>query len=488
LCRKGNFIAAIRLLSLKNGGYPGCARIINRLDDAFLIFLGRFMASVIRTRFAPSPTGFLHVGNVRTALICWLFTRSQKGDFFLRLDDTDFERSEERFALGIQDDLKWLGLNLDGIERQSDRFPRYEEIKQQLIALGRLYPCYESSEELEIKRKIQLSRGLPPIYDRAALRLSDAEKANFEKEGRTPHWRFRLDETKKISWHDLIKGEVVFDAANLSDPVVIRANGQPTYLLPSAVDDMDMKITHIVRGEDHVTNTAIQLQMFEAMGASAPQCAHLALIKSKEGKISKREGGFDIMSLREAGIEPMTICSVLARVGTSQPIVACTKLEQLVQGFDFGIFSRSAAQYDFSELETFNAKIIQRYDYSEIKSHLQTKNLQNLDENFWLAVRGNLNRFDEIAEWWKICREKIEIQHEDADFLKQAAELLPDEPWGADTWSIWIEKLKTATGRKGKMLFMPLRLALTGAEHGPELQVILPLIGRKMAMERLGVE
>lgn len=436
------------------------------------------------TRFAPSPTGLIHVGNTRTALICYLFAKSHGGQFMLRIDDTDTERSKDEYIQQIQEDLKWLGLDWNIYSRQSERTARYEEIKQKLVADGRLYPCYETPQEIEIKRKMLLNQGKPPIYDRSALKLTDADHKKFKAEGRPPHWRFKLDESKPIQWHDLIKGHIHFEASNLSDPVLIRENGMPTYMLPSAIDDMDYNITHIVRGEDHVSNTAIQIQLFEAIGGSIPHFAHHSLMKSKDGKISKRDGGFDIGALRRDGIEPMAITSFLARLGTSQPVEARTTLGELAEHFDLNHFSRAAAIYDFTELERLNPKVLHLYSYNQVKD---TPELKAINEEFWLSVRSNLTRLADIREWWAICKEPLSpvIEKNDSDFTQKASTLLPEGKWDENTWGMWIEAVKKATGRKGKELFMPLRKALTARESGPELKDILPLIGKEKAISRL---
>ena len=428
------------------------------------------------TRFAPSPTGYLHIGNARTALICSIVARKAGGKFMLRIDDTDLERSKAEYEEAIKEDLKWLGLEWDSFARQSERLARYEEVKKQMIESGRLYPCFETQEELEIRRKMQLSRGLPPVYDRAALKLTKEQiDANFAA-GKKPHYRFKM-EHKDIVWDDGIRGHTKFNGAHISDPIVIRETGAYTYMLPSAVDDADFKVTHVVRGEDHVTNTATQIQMFEALGAPVPNFMHLALIKGKEGKISKREGGFDIRSLRAEGIEPMAICSFLARVGTSDAIEARPDLNTLVQEFDAAKFSRSPATYDPLEIERLNSKIVHEMPYAIAKSRVQ------VDESFWNAVRHNLGKVEEANEWWRICNEDVGAAAD--DFTRQAAAILPPEPWDSTTWNQWIEAVKTTTGRKGKELFMPLRLALTGMEHGPELKDMLPLIGRERVLKRL---
>lgn len=436
----------------------------------------------IITRFAPSPTGLLHIGNARTALIGYMFAKSHGGKFMLRLDDTDLERSSAQYAEQIQQDLEWLGLHWDIFSRQSDRMRRYNEIKKQLFEAGRLYPCYETASELDIKRKMQLTRGLPPIYDRSALKLTEAQKKQHEAEGKQPHWRFKLNESDTIEWNDLVKGSVKFEAHNLSDPILIRENGAPTYMLPSAIDDMDFKISHVVRGEDHVTNTAIQIQIFQAMGDYLPQFAHHSLMKGKEGKISKREGGFDIMALKKQGIEAMAINSFLARLGTSEPTVPEAHLSDLVTAFDLSKFSKTSAIYEFADLERLNAKVLHIMPYSEVKNRHEMK---GVNEDFWLAVRPNITHLHEIGEWLEICNSALTPVIEDAEFLKQAAELLPNEPWDVNTWNLWIEKIKQISPRKGKELFMPLRKALTARETGPELKYVLPLIGRAKALSRL---
>lgn len=420
----------------------------------------------------------------------------------LRIDDTDLERSKAEYEEAIKQDLEWLGLKWDSFARQSERLARYEEVKQQLINSGRLYPCFETQEELEIRRKMQLSRGLPPVYDRAALKLSKEQiEANIAA-GKKPHYRFKMEHTD-IVWEDGIRGTTKFNGAHISDPIVIRETGAYTYMLPSTVDDADFKVTHVVRGEDHVTNTATQIQMFEAMGATVPNFMHLALIKGKEGKISKREGGFEIRSLREEGIEPMAILSFLARVGTSDPIEARADLDTLIKEFEPSKFSRSMAIYDPLEIERLNGKLLKTYDYKKIvsvvtdycKEHKLVAEtcLKHITEKFWLAVRPNISNIKELPLWFCVS------EHPDAfmlvtggavfdemkPFTRQAATMLPPEPWDGNTWNQWIEAVKAATGRKGKELFMPLRLALTGMEHGPELKDMLPLIGRERALKRL---
>lgn len=441
----------------------------------------------VRVRFAPSPTGRIHVGNIRTALITWLFARRNNGHYLLRIDDTDVERSKKEFEDAIYESLNWMGLNWDGnVEHQSKRLDRYNTLIEQLKKDGRLYACYETAEELALKRKSQLAQSLPPIYDRAALKLSDDQKKKFENEGRKPHWRFLLKH-ESIIWHDLIRGQVHFEGADLSDPVLIREDGTPLYHLCSVIDDIDFKITHIVRGEDHVTNTALHIQMFEALGATAPNFAHLPLISDAEGgKLSKRLGSLSIIELRdEEGLEPTTIASLMARLGTSDPIEAYPSLQPLIDNFDFAKFSRGTPKFDPNELFRLNAKIVHGLSFTDVKPRLEALGLNAIDEAFWNSVRANLERVRDIADWWTVANGPVEPRIEETDYIKQAANLLPPEPWNDTTWKEWTNAVQAATGRKGKTLYMPLRQALTGMDHGPELANLLPLIGRKKAEERL---
>lgn len=434
------------------------------------------------TRFAPSPTGYLHVGNIRTALIAWLFAKVNNGKFILRIDDTDKERSKSEFTEAIIEDLTWLGLSWDRIEYQSNRLNQYEQLKQQLINMGRLYPCYETIEELEVKKKLMLGRNLPPIYDRAALKLTAQQKEDLEARGIKPHWRFLINE-EDISWQDGVKGLITFKAANISDPVLIRADGSMTYTLATICDDCDFGITDIIRGEDHVTNSAIHAQIFKALDRPVPNFSHLSLLKSKEGEISKRLGGFDIKSLRSADIEPMAICSFLAKIGTSDPVEAHDNLEKLIAEFDIHKFSKSPVTYNLDELERINTKLVHNLSFEQVKPRLQHL---EIDNHFWDAVKGNLHTVHEVEMWLKICNTQIsQAPATDKDFLREAAEVLPNEPFNENTWEQWVTAIKAKTGRSGKALFMPLRQALTGMEHGPELKHILPLIGRAKAIQRL---
>lgn len=440
----------------------------------------------VAVRFAPSPTGKLHVGSARTALIVWLWARKNKGTFLLRIDDTDLERSKEENVEDIQEGMKWLGLDWDNFARQRDRAENYATAVQKLKDNGRLYPCYETEEELALKRKVQLSRGLPPIYDRAALDLTDEQKAKYEAEGRKPHWRFKLNH-EPIKWHDLVRGDVEFHGKDMTDPVLIREDGRPLYHICSVVDDIDFNITHIVRGEDHVTNTACHIQMFEALGAKPPELAHVTLLGDMEGgKLSKRKGGFGIKSLREeVNIEPMALVSLVARIGTSDPIEPLMTMQEVIDSFDFSKFSRNLPKFDEEELYRLNAKILHKTEFADVKDRLAALGLGDIDESFWQAVRPNLEILSDIADWWHVAKGDVKPIIEDAEFAKVAAELLPDAPWDGTTWETWVNAIKQKTDRKGKQLFMPLRCALTGQEHGPELKDLLPLIGRERVLERL---
>jgi len=442
--------------------------------------------STVKVRFAPSPTGYLHAGNVRTAVVTWLFARSQGGHFLLRIDDTDTERSKAEYEEDIESAMVWLGLDWDEKARQRDRFDRYEEVIEQLKADGRLYACYETPDELALKRKALLSRGLPPIYDRAALELTDAQIAKHEAEGRKPHWRFKLNHDP-IEWDDMVRGAVKFEGSDLSDPVLIRENGVPLYHLCSVIDDMDYDITHVMRGEDHVSNTAAHIQMFEAMGHKPPVFAHLPMISDKEGgKLSKRLGSMSARDFRDnEKLEPMAIVSLLARLGSADPIVPFSSLEPLIKEFDLTKFSKGAPKFDMDELLRLNQKIIQDTPFEDVNVRLANMGMEDLDEGFWNAVRPNLHKLEDIKDWWQVAKGPVEPIIEDEAYVTLALEMLPAEPWTEETWSEWTGKLKEATGRKGKELFMPLRQALTGMSHGPEMPLMMTLIGPEKVKNRL---
>ena len=448
----------------------------------------------IITRFAPSPTGRLHVGNARTALFCALFAKANDGQFMLRLDDTDSERSTEAFAQGIIEDLTWLGLMYDLTAKQSDRFDAYDAAFNKLKEMGLVYACYETPDELDLKRKRQRARGKPPVYDRAALELSDEDKAKLESEGRTPHWRFKLS-GNKVSWQDLVRGEQLVDTSSLSDPVLVRADGTYLYTLPSVVDDLDFNITHIIRGEDHVTNSAAQIELITALageGVDIPVFAHHPLLVMADGSaLSKRLGSLSLESLRADGVDPMSINSLIARLGTPDPVEAHNEMDAIVAGFDLTRLGRAPARFDPAELQRLNVKLLQSLPYEKVADRLLSLGVQCDDTQtgtlFWETVRGNIDKLEDALALWKIIQGPVEsvIDAGDSAYLETALDCLPDEPWDETSWSQWTTELKQSTGRKGKELFMPLRKALTGQSHGPEMQNLLLLIGPTHVKNRL---
>lgn len=435
---------------------------------------------MIVTRFAPSPTGRLHVGNVRTALLNWLLARKAGGRFLLRMDDTDIARSTEAYAQSIRDDLAWLGMTPDAEEKQSDRLHRYEGVLTQLAASGIVYRAYETPEELDLKRKVQLGRGLPPVYDRAALSLTDADHARLADEGIRPHWRFRLSADAPHAWEDLIRGPSHIDPASLSDPVIRRADGSWLYMLPSVIDDIDMGITHVIRGEDHVTNTGVQLQMFAAVGATAPQFGHAPLLTGVEGKLSKRLGSLGVDEFRAAGIEAVAVKALLARLGTSLPVEPVLSDQPLIDSFDLGQLGRATPRFDEAELQTLNSRILHQTPYAEVARRI------SLTEAEWEAVKGNIASIEEAESWKPVFSGSLPAAGDvDGDYMALAGEILESLTFSGDVWSELTSGLKQRTGRKGKMLFQPLRLALTGREHGPDMASLLPLIGKERALARL---
>ena len=437
----------------------------------------------VTTRFAPAPTGRLHVGNIRTALHNWLWARKNGGRFILRLDDTDAERSTEENANAIRADLTWLGLAADEEHRQSDRFDRYDASLERLKAAGRVYPAYETAQELDLKRKVLLGRGKPPVYDRAALKLTAEEIAKLEAEGRRPHWRFKLDHGAAIEWNDLVRGAQHFDPALLSDPLIRREDGSWLYMLPSTVDDIDMGVTHVVRGEDHVTNTALQIQMFEALDAEAPVFAHEALLVGSEGKLSKRLGSLGVEAMREAGIEPAALVSKLTRIGTSLPVEPFTMPEPLIESFDFATFGRAPARFDMEELAALNARIVHQLDYDAVKDRLPP----GMGEEAWAVIRPNLKSVAEAADWWHIVEGPVEHRADegDRDFIAEAVKAADALDWSDAPWKALTAALKQSPGRSGKSLFLPLRQALTGRDSGPEMAPLLDLIGQDQSIARL---
>ncbi|MBA2124859.1 glutamate--tRNA ligase [Hyphomicrobium methylovorum] len=448
-----------------------------------------------RVRFAPSPTGRLHIGNIRTAALNWLFAKKHGGNFLLRLDDTDAARSTEEFADAIRDDLTWLGLTWNEEARQRDRTERYEEQVVRLKSAGVLYPCFETEEELDRRRKRQLAMRRPPIYDRAALKLTLSEVEARIAAGETPHWRFRLPNTEEVtglvpqptlvSWNDLIRGDQTVDLGSLSDPVLIRADGTFLYTLTSVIDDIDFAITHIVRGEDHVTNTGVQVALFEALGSDAPAFGHHSLLVGADGQaLSKRLGALSIQSFRDANIEPMAVLCHAALVGTSDAIEPLTSRDELAAKLDFSKISTAPGRFDVAELRTLNGKLLHHLDYADVAGHLNELGVGG-GEAFWHAVRGNLEVLPDARMWWDIATRDIDPVIEDPNATAAAAAVLPAEPWDESTWSAWTAAVKAATGAKGRALFHPLRLALTAREAGPELKTLLPFIGRERALARL---
>lgn len=442
------------------------------------------MTTVVR--FAPSPTGDIHLGNARTALFNWLFALKTGGEFILRFDDTDIERSRVEFNDRIERDLRWLGIDPHRIEWQSRRAASYDSARDRLVEAGRLYPCYETPDELDRRRKRARARGLPPIYDRAALQLSDADRARFQAEGRQPHWRFRLD-GRPVEFEDLIRGAQSVHTDSMSDPVLVRADGTYLFTLPSIVDDIEMGVTHVIRGEDHVSNTGAQIELIEALGGQVPAFGHHNLLVDPEGKsLSKRLGSLSIGALRDAGYEPLAVALAAVLTGTSEPIAPQASLAGFAKNFDLATISRAPARFDFAELDHLNARMVHDYAYADVADRLAAMGIEDA-EPVWNAVRGNLAKFSEVSEWNEIVRGPIApvIADADRDLIAAARVSLPNEPWDETTWKSWTELLKSKTGRKGAALYRPLRLALTGREDGPELRTLLPVLGRKACLDRL---
>lgn len=435
------------------------------------------------TRFAPSPTGRLHVGNLRAALHNWLWARSRGGRFLLRIDDTDAERSREEWVDAIRADLAWLGIEPDGEVRQSERFRLYDAALDRLAATGRAYPAWDTPGELELRRKVLMGRGLAPIYERTALALSRDERVSLEVERGSPHWRFKLDHAQPIDWNDSVRGPQRFDPASLSDPVIRRADGTWLYQLPSVVDDIDMGVTHVLRGEDHVSNTAVQVQMFAALGASRPDFAHEALLVGAEGKLAKRVGSFGVDDVRALGVEPIALAALLARLGTSDAVEPIANLEELVPGFSPDRLGRSPARFDEGELVQLNAKVLHATPFAAVADRLP----DGMDEAGWTAIRPNVERLEDAAVWWQVVTGPVDVVDtgDDTAFLAHAADAAENADWSDNPWASLTTTLKASTGRKGKALFHPLRLALTGRGSGPDMATLLPLIGRTKALERL---
>lgn len=450
----------------------------------------------VTVRFAPSPTGHIHIGNSRPALYNWLFARKNGGRFILRFDDTDLERSRQEYAESIDQDLRWLGIEPDVTERQSERVAQYDAAAQKLKDAGLLYPCYETPEELERRRSRQRALGRPPVYDRAGLKQTAEERGAFESEGRKPHWRFVLPNhdgdpfsTRRtdVTWTDLCRGEQAVDLASLSDPVLIRADGTYLYTLPSIVDDIDMGVSHVIRGEDHVANTGVQIAIFKALGAEAPIFGHHNLLTTRDGEgLSKRKGALSIGSLRETGFEPMSVCSLAVLTGTSQAVEPVPDMEALVDKFDLTSVSRSSAKFDPEDLKGLNARLVHELPYDAVWERLVALGVGG-GEAFWLAVRGNCALVSDAGDLWQVVAGPVEsrIEEDDRAFVAQAKAMLPEGDITQETWGTWTSALKAETGRKGRGLFMPLRRALTGLDHGPDMKELLPLIGRQNILDRL---
>ena len=446
----------------------------------------------VTVRFAPSPTGNIHIGNARTALFNWLFAMNNAGNFVQRFDDTDQARSKQEYADAILYDLHWLGIFQDSIEYQSKRFELYNDAVDKLKRAGQLYACYETPAELDLRRKVRRTRGLPPVYGREALSLSHSQIAEYEAEGRKPHWRFMLPnfpedpmqpERTEVSWNDLVRGEETIDLASLSDPILIREDGTFLYTLPSVTDDIDMGITHVIRGDDHVTNTGVQSALFQALGAEPPEFGHHNLLTAASGEaLSKRTGALSIAGLREAGLEPMTIASLAVLTGTSENVVPAASMSELAKLFDLSATSKSAAKFDPDDLKTLNRDLLRQMPFREAQDRLSALDIfSEKAEPFWLAVRGNLDKLSDAADWWRIVEQGPDtlpdLSDDDKSFVREAFDMLPPEPWDRDTFKTWIGAVKEKTERKGKALYEPIRLALTGLQSGPELADLLPLLG-----------
>ena len=436
------------------------------------------------TRFAPSPTGLLHLGNIRTALINWLYARTHNGKFILRIDDTDQERSKDEYISKIKYDLEWLGIDYDDTFNQSSRFERYREQFKKLKADGKIYPCYETPEELERKRKLQMASGGKQVYDRSSLSLTDQEKKAYEDKGRKPHWRFLL-QTERLKWNDLLKGELDIDLTSLSDPVLFREDGVPLYTFTSAVDDIDYNITNVIRGDDHTSNTAVQIEIINAIDKNRITFAHHALLKASSGdKLSKRDNVISIDSFRKSNLEPLAILSLLATIGTSQSIELKDSINQIISEFKLETISTSPGRIEIDVLNALNKKQVQKLNFDDVSERL--KNIdEKIDEKFWNIIRSNLETVEGVKQWSDIVFYSKIIEVEDKEYIKSAMELIPNDPWDENTWELWTSAIKEKTGRKGKELFLPLREAFTGMSHGPEMKLLIQLIGREKILERV---
>ena len=440
----------------------------------------------LKTRFAPSPTGLLHIGNARSAVINWAYANNKGGEFILRIDDTDLKRSKKEYENKIKENLLWLGLSWSKTFNQSQRKNIYDKKILLLKELKKIYPCFESAEELSLKRKTQLLSGKPPIYDRSALKLTSNQIENLIKEGKTPHWRFKLvDEI--IEWQDLIKGKVSFDSKNLSDPVLIREDGSLLYHLPSVVDDVEENITDIIRGEDHITNTAFHIQLFKSLNAVIPQFGHHPFLTDEKGKsFGKRLGSLSIQNLYEEGFENLTLLNYLLSIGTSNNVSNEKDINKLVKNFKIDTLASSSPKFSINVLKLLNKEIIQLYDFSDIKQKFLDLDIKDANEGFWIFIKNNITFFFETLDWIDVIKSTETYIKDPNDYLNIAAKLLPEEPFDETTWDIWTDLIKNKTGKKGKDLFKPIRIALTGKEEGPELKLLLPLLTKEHILKKLG--
>ena len=439
---------------------------------------------MIKVRFAPSPTGYLHIGNFRTALVNYLFARKNKGHFMLRIDDTDQERSLLEYESAIKEDLSWMNMDWDSLEKQSNRLSCYDNALQKLLNKKRAYPCFETADELSLKRKSQLSSGKPPIYDRSALKLSDSDIADLKSKGKKPHYRFLLNHVD-VKWDDLVKGESKYNMSNLSDPVILREDGRVIYTLASVVDDIDFEVTDVLRGEDHMTNSAAQIQLFEALGSSPPRLGHLSLLTDISGEgLSKRHGSLSLQDLRKEGFQPMAISSLLSKVGTSDPIDVFKNLSQIIEDFNIDKFGKSKPKFDKIELSNLNCKFFQLMSYDDISDQLKKFDYEITNE-FWNLIKGNITTLHDLKFWWNIIYGKIKFINHDQQFTQIALKTLPKDSFDASTWSKWTGLLMKESGKKGKNLFKPLRLCLTGQSYGPEMANLVLMMGRDKVIERL---
>ena len=437
-----------------------------------------------KVRFAPSPTGYLHIGNFRTALINFLFAKNKHGHFMLRIDDTDDERSLQKYEDAIKEDLSWVGINWDSLEKQSSRLSYYDQALQKLLDKKRAYPCFETAEELSLKRKKQLSSGKPPIYDRSSLNLSDSDIADFKAKGKSPHYRFLLDHTD-VNWNDLVKGISQYNMSNLSDPVIIREDGRVIYTLASVVDDIDFGVTDILRGEDHMTNSAAQIQLFEALESLPPNLGHLSLLTDISGAgLSKRMGSISLRDLKDEGFQPMAISSLLSKIGTSDAVEIFRDINQIISDFDISKFGKSKPKFDKNELRGLNSKFFKMLDFSDISNQLEKFNFK-ISSDFWELVKGNIENLEELELWWNIIYGNIEPIYNNVNFLNTALETLPEGNFDKNTWTNWTSILMKETGRKGKELYNPIRMCLTGQNKGPEMATLVLLMGREKVLERL---